>query len=347
MIDSALSGGLAADPFGSSCSVSALRSAEPPGRTCRPTGEPSSPFSRVVGLAGPVEFLRRIATGISYGGEVDPILLQGASGRGKTLLAQEFASAVGLPLITIMCGREISPVALAERLAAQADPVVWFLDEVHSLPKRSMETLFIAIDQAMIPAVRGGSLDRMNPPVPIARHVWVAASNLPGGILRALRTRLVTVSVGEYSQGELEEIARRQAEGLDLFLEPAALSLVARACGGSPRTLGHLLKAIQVTTIGLRWERDAAELDITLGVDVVAEVVGLMGLDQVGLDATSRSLLSAIRRQPAGALSAEALSVISGLDLGFVREQLAGLRARGLVEASPGRGWSLVADPSR
>lgn len=322
---------------------------KPPGAALGPpaeTTETPKDFSDVVGQATAVEFLKRIALGVQYGGEADPILLQGASGSGKTLLAKEFASAVGLPLITIMCGREVSPVVLAERLGAQTDPAVWFLDEIHSLPSRTMETLFIAIDEAKIPEVRAGSLDRLSPSVPIARHVWIAASNLPGGILRALRARLFTVSLGRYGQEDLEEIARRQAEKLDLVIEPAAISLLAQACGGSPRTLGHILKAVQLTTIDLRLDRELAEADPTLQTDVIAEVIDLIGFDQTGLDATSRFLLEELRRQPIGALSAEALSVASGLDLGFVREQLALLRTRGLVTASPGRGWSLSANAS-
>lgn len=146
---------------------------------------PARPFDSVVGQSTAVELLRRIATGITYGGEADPILLQGPSGRGKTLLASEFAAALSLPMISITCGREISPAAFVEKITAQTAPAVVFLDEIHALPKRTMETIFLAIDDAKLPALKNGVIDRTSPPVAIARHVWVAATNIPGGLLRA------------------------------------------------------------------------------------------------------------------------------------------------------------------
>lgn len=300
------------------------------------------PFDRVIGQSTAVELLRRIATGITYGGESDPILLQGPSGRGKTLLASQFAEALALPLVAITCGREVGPAAFVEKITAQPDQSVIYLDEAHSLPKKTMETCFMAIDDAKLPALKNGSIDRTSPPTAIARHVWVAASNMPGGILRALRSRLVTISLSEYTQDELEQIALLKAESLNVALAPDAISLVARACGGSPRALGHVLKTISVTTVGWQYERDAENADATLDLAMVEEVVGLMGLDRHGLDTTSRAFLATIEAQPSRSASAETLSVSSGLDLPFVRERLAELRARGFVAASPGRGWTIV-----
>lgn len=299
-------------------------------------------FDSVVGQTTAVELLRRIATGITFGGEADPILLQGPSGRGKTLLASQFAEALSLPLISITCGREVSPAAFVEKIVAQAAPAVVFLDEVQSLPKKTQETIFLAIDSATLPALKNGTIDRTTPPVAIARHVWVAATNMPGGLLRALRSRVVTVSLEDYTHDELEQIALLKAESLDLVLAPDAVAFLARACGGSPRVLGHLLRTIAVTTLDWRNGCDYENLDATLSLTMVEEVVGLMGLDRHGLDSTSRTILAAISAQPSGSTSAESLSVVTGLDLPFVRERLAELRGRGLVTASPGRGWTVV-----
>jgi Holliday junction resolvasome RuvABC ATP-dependent DNA helicase subunit len=309
------------------------------------TGE--CPFDRVVGQAAAVTFLRRFAEGITFGGEPDPILLLGPSGRGKTLLASEFAAALSLPFIAITCGREVTPAALVERIAGLADPAVLFLDEAHSLPKKSMELLFGAIDDATLPALNNGRVDRTAPPVAIARHVWMAATNIPGGLLRALRARLVSISLADYSLAELGEIARRKAGSLDIMLSPDVIATVSTACGGSPRALGHLLRTIAVMTVGWRYDRDFEGADTTIPLSMAEEVIGLLGIDVQGLDATNRSLLETIARQPFGAASAEMLSVTTGLDLAFVRERLGELRGRGYVTASPGRGWTILPRGSR
>jgi Holliday junction DNA helicase RuvB len=303
---------------------------------------PTDPFDCVVGQSAAVEFLRRIADGIRFGGEPDPMLLQGPSGRGKTLLASRFAASVSMPLVPIHCGREVTPAALIEKIAGHLDPAVVFLDEVHSLPKRTAETMYMAIDQAKVPALKSGAVDRIGPPTAIARHVWIAASNMPGEILRALRARFVTICLAAYSAAELIAIGRRKAEDLGIRLSADAIAFAANACGGSPRLLGHLLKALAVTTTGWRYEQDLGGGDDEIDLVMVEEIAALLGIDRHGLDATSRTVLDTIQRQPSGALSAETLAVTTGLDLGYVRERLAELRGRGLVSASPGRGWSVV-----
>jgi Mn-dependent DtxR family transcriptional regulator len=65
-----------------------------------------------------------------------------------------------------------------------------------------------------------------------------------------------------------------------------------------------------------------------------------MGLDMAGLDATGRTLLSAISERKRA--TAELLATILGLDIVFAREQLAELRARRFVTAAPGQGWMLT-----
>ena len=307
------------------------------GKPCR-----LRPFDRVVGQTTAVTFLRRFAEGITFGGEPDPLLLLGPSGRGKTLLASEFAAALSMPFIAITCGREVTPAALVERIAGQEDPAVVFLDEVHSLSKRSMELLFMAIDDAKLPPLKNGSIDRTTPPVAIAKHVWVAATNIPGGLLRALRARLVSISLADYSQDELELIARQKTESLDIVLSPEGITVAAAACGGSPRALGHLLNTIAVMTVGWRYDRDVQDMDTTIPTPMVEEVIGLMGIDSQGLDSTNRLLLTTIAGQASGAASAEMLSITSGLDLSFIRERLGELRGAGYVTASRGAGWRIL-----
>jgi len=172
--------------------------------------------------------------------------------------------------------------------------------------------------------------------------VWIAASNLPGSILRALRSRLVTISLADYTPSELETVARQKAESLDIRIADDAIPFLARACAGSPRILGHLLNAVAVTTTGWRYERDYKGLDDTISLPMVEDVAGLIGIDQHGLDATSRALLDVISRQPSGSISAEALSVAIGLDVFYVRERLAELQIQGLTNPRQGRGWSIV-----
>jgi ABC-type dipeptide/oligopeptide/nickel transport system ATPase subunit len=74
--------------------------------------------------------------------------------------------------------------------------------------------------------------------------------------------------------------------------------------------------------------------------ELIERALTWMGLDKAGLDATGRTILGTIGRH--GRATAELIATVLGLDIGFARERLAELRARQLVVAAPGRGWTLT-----
>jgi Holliday junction resolvasome RuvABC ATP-dependent DNA helicase subunit len=74
--------------------------------------------------------------------------------------------------------------------------------------------------------------------------------------------------------------------------------------------------------------------------ELIERALTWMGLDKAGLDATGRTVLSTIGQH--GRATAELVATVLGLDIAFARQRLAELRARHLVVAAPGRGWTLT-----
>jgi len=74
--------------------------------------------------------------------------------------------------------------------------------------------------------------------------------------------------------------------------------------------------------------------------ELIERALTWMGLDKAGLDATGRTVLSTIGQH--GRATAELIATVLGLDIAYARERLAELRARHLVIAAPGRGWTLT-----
>jgi Holliday junction resolvasome RuvABC ATP-dependent DNA helicase subunit len=74
--------------------------------------------------------------------------------------------------------------------------------------------------------------------------------------------------------------------------------------------------------------------------ELIERALTWMGLDKAGLDATGRTVLSTIGQH--GRATAELIATVLGLDITYARERLAELRARHLVIAAPGRGWTLT-----
>lgn len=301
------------------------------------------PFSAVVGQRKAVELLRRLARGVTYGLAAPPICFTGRSGRGKTLLATEFSRAVGMRCVRVACGKEMGPADLIRLVTSNIEATLFFLDEIQSLPRRCQEILFSAIDRCQVPKLRGSSIDRTDE-VNIGAHVWVAATNLPGNLLAALQTRMLFLHLDDYELADLETMGEQFALRYDMTLTESALQLAAAACGGSPRKLGQIIETTAVFTVVQRYDASAAAEDDSVDDEAVLQVLNLLGIDHCGLDPAERTLLTTIQAQPTRAASAEMLAFAAGLDVSFIRQRLANLRCRRLLNATTGRGWTLTAE---
>jgi Holliday junction resolvasome RuvABC ATP-dependent DNA helicase subunit len=351
------------------------------------------PFSRIIGQKRSVAFMKEIRDGLNLGATPQPLLLLGRSGHGKTSLARAFADSVGAEFVRIECGPELRSEQLAERLSVLKTTAVVFMDEVQGLRKRVQEVLYSAIDSNLVPRVVRGRLDRCADLVPVVPFILIAATNEPGRLLSALRSRMVRVFLDDYTSDDLRSIVRQKAARFLMRLTDEAVEVVVRASGGSPRAIVQVLQAIDVTSVTWRFNTemyglgtDVAGHDLSIS-DVVGEdlrtlvsshgeratrgsgtdlsadptrrppgsvdlvtplipnslverALSWMGLDMAGLDATGRTLLSAISERKRA--TAELLATILGLDIVFAREQLAELRARRFVTAAPGQGWMLT-----
>lgn len=350
------------------------------------------PFDRLIGQKRVIPFLKEIRDGFAYGSSVShPLLFLGRPGVGKTSVSRAFAESIGAEFVRIDCGPELKSEHLVERLVAInnfTNYAVVLADELHSLRRPVQEILFNVLDAHTVPPLDRGRLDRCAKPIAITPFILVGATNQPGKLLPALRSRMISVAMEEYTADELHEIVRQKATRFHLRLTDEAADLVVRACGGSPRSIVQILQAVDSTSAAWRFRQNSSGrsphdvhatadypnkggstlLDSALA-DAVADgrctapgnadaphasdcapyipdefvrrALGWMGLDDAGLDATGRTLLTTIRQH--GRATAELLATVVGLDMAYTRENLAELRARQLVHAAPGRGWVLTA----
>jgi Holliday junction resolvasome RuvABC ATP-dependent DNA helicase subunit len=324
------------------------------------------PFERIIGQRRVIPFLKEIRDGIWFGAQGHPLLFLGRSGQGKSSLAKAFADSIAADFLRIDCGPELRSENLVERLTALQSLTVVLCDEFQSMRRPVQEILYSAVDSHMLPKLERGRLDRCAAQVKIVPFVLIGATNEPGRLLPALRSRMVSVVMDDYSLDDLRAIVRQKASRYLMHLSDTAVDLVVRASGGSPRTIVQVLQSVDVTSSSWRFTIDnepppdassdsigcdlgneiqsrghAADAKFpTVPDELVERALVWMGIDRAGLDATGRTLLSTIRRH--GRATAELLATVLGLDMAFTRENLAELRARQFVTASPGRGWVLT-----
>jgi len=215
------------------------------------------------------------------------LLFYGPPGLGKTTLAHLIAKETSAQLKSTS-GPAIEKVGdLASILTNLSPGDILFIDEIHRLNK--------TIEEVLYPAMESGSLDIIIGKGPSARTIQL---DLPPFTLIAATTRIALLSaplrsrfsggvfkLEFYTNDEIAQIINRSAKLLNVEIDDQAKEEIAKRSRFTPRTANYLLKR----------SRDLAQVRKTkLSKEIVMEAINLLGIDEMGLNATDRSLLTII-----------------------------------------------------
>ena len=221
------------------------------------------------------------------GEALDHVLLYGPPGLGKTTLAGIIANELGVNF-RITSGPAIEKAGdLAAILTNLDEHDVLFIDEIHRLSRSVEEVLYSAMEDYALDIIIGKGPSARSVRIDLPKFTLVGATTRAGALAAPLRDRFGIVSRLEYyKQEELEFIVTRAADILNIGIEQAGASEIARRSRGTPRIANRLLKRV----------RDFAQVvgNGVITVDIADEALKRLHVDKMGLDRIDRRVLKCI-----------------------------------------------------
>lgn len=261
------------------------------------------------------EILKVYITAARERGEaLDHVLFYGPPGLGKTTLAGIIANEMHVN-IKITSGPAIEkPGEMAAILNNLQEGDVLFVDEIHRLNRQVEEVLYPAMEDYAIDIMIGKGASARSIRLDLPKFTLVGATTRVGMLTAPLRDRFGVIHRLEfYTVEELKRIIARSAKVLDVGIDDAGATALARRSRGTPRLANRLLKRV----------RDFAQVkyDGYITEDVANYALDLLDVDKCGLDQTDRTLLmTIIEKFDGGPVGLDTLAASLSEDSGTIED---------------------------
>jgi Holliday junction DNA helicase RuvB len=261
---------------------------------------------------------------------LDHVLLAGPPGLGKTSLAQIVAAELEVPFVPTAGPALERKGDIAAYLTALEPRSVFFVDEIHRLPRALEETFYPAMEDRCLPITVGQGAGARVVTIDLPPFTLVGATTRTGLLSTPLRDRFgIQHRLEHYGAEDLARIVRRSARLLGVSIDDEGAIAIALRSRGTPRVANRLLKRV----------RDYAEVrgGGVVSADVASAALDLLEVDHEGLDRLDREILRAIcEKFSGGPVGLSTLAVSVGEEQDTIEDVYEPyLLQRGLIERTP------------
>ena len=207
---------------------------------------------------------------------------------------------------------------------------VFFVDEIHRLPRALEETFYPAMEDSVLPITVGQGAGARIVTLQLPPFTLIGATTRTGLLTTPLRDRFgIQHRLEHYGPVDLAEIVLRSAQLLGVEIEAEGAHAIAARSRGTPRVANRLLKRV----------RDYAEVRHrgVISGEIAVSALDLLEVDAEGLDRLDREILRAIcERFGGGPVGLSTLAVAVGEEQDTIEDVYEPyLLQRGLIERTP------------